>query len=321
MAFPTSCGTNGTITTISAACLNDIWKEAQCTTTFAATSKPNAFTLVGATANLLPFSTYGLDLLGVQATLDEAAQKYSILCQSGTYTNPTAAGNSTVDTINAYSAELNGLSAQYMLLFDQYIKIRTNPPANVMMTTQAALTARNAYTNAAATAPNKADLSAAADRAADAVVAAATAYDAMLKSVQADIATVQTQMTTLESTINTSLQKIAPEEANYVARIQANSANLKNKITEMNTAFINLNIEKVATQQEELDGNYEVAELKTSSNFMKHMLYVLFALVVVGCLIHINISPTESKLDLFISALGGIILIYYGYDYFQTRRK
>jgi hypothetical protein len=315
MAYPTSCGANGTITAIPLDCLNDILKEGSCNTSFAATSNPNSFTLVGATARLLPFSTYGLDLAGVKTTLDTVATKYPILCQTGTYTDPTGPNNSTVDTINAYSTELNGLSAQYMLLFDQYIQIRSTPPTNIASTAQATITARNNYL----TSPTNAT-AALADAAAEASVNAATAYQAMLTSIQTDIATLNTQITRLENTINESLKRIAPEEANYVAKIQSNTENLKRKIVAMNTAFDNLNIEKIATQQEELDGNYEVAEVKTSSNFMKHMLYLLFALVVAGCLIYINISPTESKLDLFISALGCIVLLYYGYDYFQNRK-
>ena len=66
---------------------------------------------------------------------------------------------------------------------------------------------------------------------------------------------------------------------------------------------------------------YEEEDLKTNSNFIKNMLYILFALFVIGCLVMIHLNPTEGKLDMFIMALGVIILVYYIYNYFQTRMK
>ena len=87
----------------------------------------------------------------------------------------------------------------------------------------------------------------------------------------------------------------------------------------MNTEFVNLTAE--LNKPSELDGNYEVAQIKTTSSFMKKLLYFLLVIIVVGCLVMLKISPTEGKLDMFILGLGVIILVYYIYDYFQKRRN
>ena len=92
-----------------------------------------------------------------------------------------------------------------------------------------------------------------------------------------------------------------------------------NKINSMNTAFTNLRAEK--EKPNELDGNYEVAETKTKSNFMKHLLYVLFGLILAGFLIFIHFFPTEGRLDMFILGLGVIILVYYIYEYYEKYKK
>ena len=87
----------------------------------------------------------------------------------------------------------------------------------------------------------------------------------------------------------------------------------------MNIAFTNLKAEK--EKPNELDGSYEVAEIKTKSNFMKHLLYVLFGLILVGCLIFIHFFPTEGRLDMFILGLGVIVLVYYIYEYYEMNKK
>ena len=95
MSYPTSCGTDGNITSISTECMNDLWKAPpnNCTISLTATGNPNAFTLVGSTPGLLPFSTYGQTLSQVSYNIS-VAQNSDVLCCSGTYSTPSAEGNS-----------------------------------------------------------------------------------------------------------------------------------------------------------------------------------------------------------------------------------
>jgi hypothetical protein len=148
---------------------------------------------------------------------------------------------------------------------------------------------------------------------------AITAYTEMKDAIKADIDTLYGNIMTLSNTITASVASstTAGTETINRTRIANNVNTLTTKITQMNAAF-----EDLRSKQDkplELEGHFEVAETKVSSSFMKHWLYILFALVVGGCLIFIHMSPTEGKLDMFILALGGIILVYYGYDYFKTR--
>ena len=285
MSYPTSCGTDGKITEISLACMNDLWKAPpnNCTTSLAATSDPKAFTLVGSTPELLPFSTYGQTLSQVSYNIG-VAQNSEVLCTSGTYLSPSAAGNSINQILISYNAELNGLVAQYSYLYNQYTTLSKSPPSD-----------------------NSNNIS------------AMTAYNSMVTSIKADIDTLYPKILDLSKTINTNLNLASTAKTINETSIQNNVTKLMNKIDAMNKAFTNLNIE--ANKPTELNGDYEVAQLTTKSSFMKHLLYIFFALLIAGCLIFINISPTEGKLDMFILGLGVVILVYYIYDYLQKYKK
>jgi hypothetical protein len=316
MTYPTSCGTNGSITDISLACLNDLWKAppGNCNTTLTASAVPKAFTLVGSTPGLLSFSTYGQPLSVVSSHFAYAAQTYPILCQSGTYTDKSTAGSSNIDIVNTNNTELNGLTAQYSFLYKQYTDLMKNPPANVVTTTQAVYNAKTAY-DANKNAANETALN-------NATTAAATAsqpYESTKANIKTDIDLIYPKIKTLADTINSSLKLLAPTEQANSAAIQSNATNLINKINEMNTEFINLTAE--LNKPAELDGNYEFEQVKTTSNFMKKFLYFLLVIILVGCLVMLKIAPTEGKLDMFILGLGVIILVYYIYDYFQKRRS
>ena len=285
MSYPTSCGTDGNITSISTECMNDLWKAPpnNCTISLTATGNPNAFTLVGSTPGLLPFSTYGQTLSQVSYNIS-VAQNSDVLCTSGTYSTPSAEGNSNNKMLIVYNDELNGLVAQYSYLYNQYATLSKNPPA---------VNSNNSEVT--------------------------TAYDSTISSIKTDIDTLYTKILNMSQTINNILNLAISSENNNEISIQNNVSNLMSKIDAMNKAFSNLNAE--ASMPSKLDGEYEVTQLTIKSNFMKHLLYVLFALLIAGCLIFINISPTEGKLDMFILGLGVIIFVYYIYDYFSKYKK
>ena len=320
MSYPASCGTNDSIIDISPACLNDLWQRGsgannKCTTSLTSSTSNGRMdlTLVGSTPNLQPFRTYGQPLSVVSAIFADAAQNYPILCQSNLYTEPSMSGTSKIDMINSNNAVLNGLSAQYSLLYNQYTNLLQNPPANVVATAQAALFAQDTYDNT-----NNVTNETAAVNAAAAARTAAEAYRSTLNNIKTDIDLIYPKIQILTTTINSSLKQILPTETANSAAIQANATNLQSKINEMNAEFKNLS-DKLAIPSE-LDGNYEVEQIKTTSNFMKKLLYIFFAIIVVGCLVMLTISPTEGKLDMFMLGLGVIVVAYYIYVYFQSRR-
>jgi hypothetical protein len=117
--------------------------------------------------------------------------------------------------------------------------------------------------------------------------------------------------------IKTNLSAITNLETANVTAISNNVATLIENIEMMNLSFSYLN--KQIDQKDELDGDYEIAQVKTTSSFMKNLFYIIFAIIVIGCLVLLHIYPTEGNLDMFILGLGVIILVYYIYDYFQTR--
>ena len=326
------CGTDGTVTDISLPCLNKLLSTAGCTTTFSVNpSDSNTFTLVGSTPGLLRFSSYGQTLLEVDNAI-KIASEYPVLCQAGTYTDPNPNSTAGADVINRNNIELNGLGAQYGLLYKQYTHLLAYPPARIntlAATASANLVAYNtkqALATAAATGSaakttltneaNDYNTSTLAPAVA-AAAAAASAYTSNLTSIKNDIDNIYGQINSKALAIKNALTQISPQENTNRAAVQANAATLVAKIGEMQAAFNALNNDTSGNSIiTELDGNYEVADVKTKSKFMKNMFYILFAIFVVVCLVMINLSPTEGKLDKFIMALGVIILVYYIYDYF-----
>ena len=103
--------------------------------------------------------------------------------------------------------------------------------------------------------------------------------------------------------------------ANQVATSSGASI-LSRQIDAMNTSYHALQTELL--KPIELDGNFEVIQLKTESNFIKYMLYLFFAIFVIGCLCSLYFFPAALYLDMFILSLALIIGAYYCYEYFQT---
>ena len=284
MSYPTSCGTNGTVTDISLACLNDIFKTTgkNCTTTFQATSDPHAFTLVGGPPGLLPFSTYGQSLSKVFTNMG-IAQNYPSLCEAKTYSDPTGTN---LNALTSYNAEITGLTAQYLYLYNQYTTLLKQTPEDDS---------------------ENADL--------------LSAYKSTVNSIKSDIDELYPRIMNIATTISGSIAKVIPQGETNTAIIETNATNLVNKIKAMQTEFTALNEINAKNNPIELDGQYDETKVKTTSSFIKNIFYILFAIFVIVCLVVLNISPTESKLDMFILALGIIILVYYIYNYFQGRQK
>jgi hypothetical protein len=268
--YPTSCGTDGATTNISLECLNDLWHKSSCDTTFIETETENVYNLDGAPPSILSSYFHGQSLEQLKSKFDKVAQNYPILCYRGMYVEDVT-GNETIDNINLDNANLNGLNAQYSMMYEQYVDLLQNPSVNQ-----------------------------------EDIANLKTLIDSVYEAIQQ-----------LASTIKTNLSAITNLETANVTAISNNVATLIEKIEYMNKSFTNLN--KNIVQKDELDGDYEVTQVKTTSSFMKHLFYFILAILVIGCLVLLHIYPTEGNLDMFILGLGVIILLYYIYDYFQTR--
>jgi hypothetical protein len=325
MPYPTSCGTTGTITDISLGCLNDLLSENGCTTTFAKTSDPHAFTFVGGPPGLIPYSTYGQQLSVVQANMSLVANHPS-LCQKGTYIK-TNANSSNSEIINGYNAELNGLIAQYTLLYNQYTALLIKRVPSILTTGTGTTTTSTTTTSTTAPAITTPTSTTRAEIASAAAAASTTstdtnAFSSTLVSIQTAIDALYPQILNMVKKINTAAAQVSAEDTINTSTIKTNAENLLNKINDMNVAFKNLNDYNEQNKSHgQLDGIYENTQIETSSSYMKYMLYILFTLFVIGCLVFIYLSPSEGKLDMFILALGVIILVYYIYNYFETRHK
>ena len=70
-----------------------------------------------------------------------------------------------------------------------------------------------------------------------------------------------------------------------------------------------------------LDENFELTKITTTSNFSYYMLYLIFTIFIVGCLIYVFKNPEDSNLDMFILSLSGMIFAYYVYDYYKKRKR
>jgi len=71
----------------------------------------------------------------------------------------------------------------------------------------------------------------------------------------------------------------------------------------------------------QLEGTYQVSKIQTASNYSRYILYLLFAIFIVGSLIYIFKNPEVGNLDMFIMVLAIIIFIYYIHEFIQYVRR
>ena len=121
------------------------------------------------------------------------------------------------------------------------------------------------------------------------------------------------------SDINKLIQQLTPSQAAQNNLIKSNIPILLNEINAMQKEMVTF--DKIQNQPTELDGNYEVTSIQTNANFYKYILYFFMTFFIISCLVVIYWFPTvaSEKIDYFILALAGIILIYYVWDYFGNK--
>ena len=119
--------------------------------------------------------------------------------------------------------------------------------------------------------------------------------------------------------INSLINRISPRIDENRTKINSNVSKLINTFNVMNVEFDKLEAE--LEKPIELNGHYEMSKMKTSSNYGNYIMFLLFAIFIIGCLIYIYKNPEGGNLDMFILGLALIILAYYLYEYYVTKIK
>jgi len=115
------------------------------------------------------------------------------------------------------------------------------------------------------------------------------------------------------------IDNLGPKMQQFNSFSNANYGALNQRINELNDTFINLNINLKIPDL--FDGNFETSQIESTSNFNKYILYFIFAIFIIGCLIYITKNPEAGNIDMFILALAILILAYYLYEYITTKKK
>lgn len=220
--------------------------------------------------------------------------------------------NPTVIFINETTKTLNELIAQYSSAYTDYILILENPPNNVSKVTTNAGNAdlKSAY--------NRFVPSTSVPASTDSLQNAQNKYEVALSNGKSYLADTYTQINQNSTNLVNLIDTVdLTNNANRV-RMDSGATKLLEKIAELQTTHSELVI-RMSDNPNMLEGNYETSQLTTRSNFVKYVFYLLFAIVVVGCLCLLYFFPSAVYLDMFILALAGIIIVYYSYDYFQNR--
>ena len=134
-----------------------------------------------------------------------------------------------------------------------------------------------------------------------------------------DLPLLKEKINDLAREANELIKIIIPKGDGYKAAMDMNVTRLLTKNTELQQQHAKL-LEKLKEPMK-LDENFELSKLTTTSNFSYYMLYLIFTIFIVGCLIFVFKNPEESNLDMFILALAGMIFAYYVYDYYKKRKR
>ena len=153
---------------------------------------------------------------------------------------------------------------------------------------------------------------------------ASAAYKNAVKGGESALMKLYTEINRLATTLDSLVKKATPYSDANRGIMSAGAPALMAQINAMNASFEELqeklNNNTDAFKFKELTSRFEVSQTITSSNFIKYMLYLFSAIFVLACLCLLYFFPSVAYLDMFILSLAIIIIVYYAYDYFQTRK-
>jgi hypothetical protein len=249
--------------------------------------------------------------------------------------------NTSVALINSTKDELYVLLAQYDESFNLYKEIfkSKNTALNTLLANK--LSAENFYEDKRLNYTNtdRQSVTAAAELEMN---AARTAYDTALAEQTAKIDTPRLALEELFATIMEKskiiyklVEDIKPKEVSNRSSIDATIGNIRTKLAELNVQKSKLELKdgnltpaqkeaallKLEADELELDGQYTTTSINTESKFSKYILYLILLIFVVSCLFYIYMVPKSGNLDMFMLALGIIIIGYYIYDYVVKKMR
>ena len=226
----------------------------------------------------------------------------------------------TIATIDATIADISTLLDQYNTKYSNYKIILMNPPIGSDSTVNAYASSKDgaAYTALAAATPNPGDITI--DSASQ---SAMTIYSAEITNGGNELNRLTTLINNKAINLTNLINQITPVGAANRQIIASGAALLEKEIARMNASQDALAVEllnknnKHKYANDEIQSSLDVASTSTASTFMRYMLYLFFAFFVVSCVCLLYIFPSNVYLDTFIIILGGSIVAYYAYEYFQ----
>jgi hypothetical protein len=119
--------------------------------------------------------------------------------------------------------------------------------------------------------------------------------------------------------INDLIASTLPSMNDNIEKKDSNKEMLLNQVNQLKITYNKLmeDLKKPIS----LDGTYQVSVIQAHSNFSKYILYLLFAIFIVGSLIYIFKNPEVGNLDMFIMVLAVFIFIYYTYEFIKYSRR
>jgi hypothetical protein len=223
----------------------------------------------------------------------------------------------TVVLINQTTTALEKLLHDYRTTYNNYILILENPPSDLP-------TVNNNKGNKEIQKAYKmfeVDTSESATDSSNNLLNAQSNYEVAISYGKSALADMFRQINNNSKNLTTLTNVVEPINDANRARVTADASNLLQQIQALQDSYSTLIETQSKNNPLQLEGNYEMTKLTVKSNFIKHMFYIVFAIIVVGCLCLLYFFPSTVYLDMFILTLAGIIIIYYAYDYFQNRNN
>lgn len=139
-------------------------------------------------------------------------------------------------------------------------------------------------------------------------------------SIKSTLDTQKAAILTKLNGILTLIKQVYPKGNKIKSEIDRNASYLFTTITELKNTVENDYFNKLMSEIEKLEGNYEESQITVKSNFYNYLLYVVLVIIIFGSLIYIYSSSESGRLEMVILGLGICIFIYYCYDYLFKKK-
>ena len=234
-----------------------------------------------------------------------------------------------IELINTINDELAVLMSQYDLSYNAYIEQSQMSTNDVGVLYKTYMTALDIYNNQLGNYSNT-DRDQVLSESKTRMETAETTYNTSVANrtrILAELKTLYSNILAKKTKINTIINKILPSRDVNNAKAKTTIDNIRKKLEELdikNAELGNFTDEErkaIKLSEAELEGSYSASIIKTESKFSIYILYLLLLIFVAVCLFYIYIVPESGNLDMFMLALGIIVIGYYLYDYFTKKMR